>query len=117
MLLKNKILLGYLLIVAVFISITAILLYDLKWIRDINTETLITRKICKDINTVHYSIFELAMHGEYIIKWDDANLNEYRIKRLHVDSLLLTMKHYINNSVFNNQIDNICVSSQKLAHN
>ena len=61
--LQNKILLGYLLLVAVISSMTAILLHERKRMHEIEAETTEIRKIRKDINTVHRRITELATHG------------------------------------------------------
>lgn len=49
--LQNKILLGYLLLVAVISSMTAILLHERKRMHEIEAETTEIRKIRKDINT------------------------------------------------------------------
>lgn len=76
--LQNKILLGYLLLVAVISSMTAILLHERKRMHEIEAETTEIRKIRKDINTVHRRITELATHGESVItlhgmKWISGN--------------------------------------------
>ena len=65
--LQNKILLGYLLLVMVISSMTAILLHERKRMHEIGAETTEIRKIRKDINIVHRCITELATHGESVI--------------------------------------------------
>ena len=106
--LQNKILSGYLLLVVVISSMTAILLHERKRMHEIEAETTEIRKIHKDINTVHYHITELATHGESVITWNEMDFRQYRNRRLSVDSLLQVMKHYVGGFVHMEQIDTIC---------
>ena len=106
--LQNKILLGYLLLVAVISSMTAILLHERKRMHEIEAETTEIRKIRKDINTVHRRITELATHGESVITWNEADFRKYRNRRLSVDSLLQVMKQYVGGFVHTEQIDTLC---------
>lgn len=106
--LQNKILLGYLLLVAVISSMTAILLHERKRMHEIEAETTEVRKIRKDINTVHRRITELATHGESVITWNETDFRKYRNRRLSVDSLLQVMKQYVGDFVHTEQIDTLC---------
>ena len=106
--LQNKILLGYLLLVAVISSMTAILLHERKRMHEIEAETTEIRKIRKDINTVHRRITELATHGESVITWNETDFRKYRNRRLSVDSLLQVMKQYVGDFVHTEQIDTLC---------
>ena len=106
--LQNKILLGYLLLVAVISSMTAILLHERKRMHEIEAETTEIRKIRKDINTVHRRITELATHGESVITWNEMDFRKYRDQRLGVDSLLQVMKQYVGGFVHTEQIDTLC---------
>ena len=58
--LQNKILLGYLLLVMVISSMTAILLHERKRMHEIGAETTEIRKIRKDINIVHLSLIHIS---------------------------------------------------------
>lgn len=105
--LQNKILSGYLLLVVVISSMTAILLHERKRMHEIEAETTEIRKIHKDINTVHHHITELATHGESVITWNEMDFRQYRNCRLSVDSLLQVMKHYVAGFVHMEQMDTI----------
>lgn len=106
--LQNKILLGYLLLVMVISSMTAILLHERKRMHEIGAETTEIRKIRKDINIVHRCITELATHGESVITWNEMDFQKYRNLRQGVDSLLQVMKQYVGGFVHTEQIDTLC---------
>lgn len=105
--LQDKILLGYLILVAVIGSMTAILLHERKRMQEIEAETAKISKIRKDINTIHRRITELATHGESVIAWDETDCQEYKSRRLEVDSLLQVMKQNSDGSVCPEQIDTL----------
>ena len=106
--LQNKILSGYLLLVVVISSMTAILLHERKRMHEIEAETTEIRKIHKDINTVHRHVTELATHGESVITWNEMDFQQYRNRRLSVDSFLQAMKHYTGGFVNMEQMDTLC---------
>lgn len=61
---QHKILFGYVILMAVIGSMTAILLFDRARVREIEKESAEIRAVRLDINTVHRRITELATFGE-----------------------------------------------------
>lgn len=106
--LQNKILLGYLLLVAVISSMTAILLHERERMHEIEAETTEIRQIRKNINTAHRLITELATHGESVFTWNEMDFQEYETRRLGVDSLLQGMRHHAGGFILIEQIDTLC---------
>lgn len=107
--LQYKILLGYLVLMAVIGSMTAILFQEQSRMREIETETAEIRRIRKNINIVHRRITELATRGESVIAWDEIDYREYCGQRLHIDSLLQSMKQDCSSFVSAEQIDTLRV--------
>lgn len=90
--LQVKILIGYIILIAVIGSMTAILLHEQRRMQEIGEETVEIRHIRNDINTVHRRIMELAMFGESIVVWEETDYLAYRQIRLMTDSLLQALK-------------------------
>lgn len=105
--LKHKILLGYLAFAIFIVSTVAVLLHERKRLREIEIETKEIRNIRGKINNAHRCITELATRGETVITWNEANYEQYRDLRLHIDSLLLSMKQHCNSFVSSEQIDTL----------
>ena len=105
--LQQKILFGYLILVAVIGSMIAILLHERDRTREIEAESRDIREIAKNINKVHRYITELTTQGEGVLGWDDEDSRAYHSKRLDTDSLLQTLKPHCREYVQPNQIDTL----------
>lgn len=105
--LQFKILLGYLILLAVIISMTAILFCEQERVKEINTEMSKVRRVRGNINTVHLLIFELFTLGESIIAWNDSDLKRYKKKQEQVDVFLNGMKQDCLGFISSNQIDSL----------
>ena len=70
----------------------AILIHERKRIKKIEAESIEIRQVRSDINTVHRSITRLALLGEGIIRWEEADSISYHVLRLRTDSLLQALK-------------------------
>ena len=105
--LQIRILTGYIILIAVISSMTAILLHERQRIREIETGTTEIRSVRHNIHTAHRHITELATRGESVIAWEDSDYREYRQNRLHTDSLLQAMKGSCGNFVRPEQIDTL----------
>lgn len=115
--LQAKIFFGYTMLMAVIISMAAILLHERHRIKEIETEMTEIRRIRREIHTVHRHITELATRGESVIAWEDADYEEYHAHRLKTDSLLQAMKPLCKEYVRPQQIDTLCILlKEKEAH-
>ena len=93
--------------VAVIGSMTAILVYERQRIREIEAESAEIRQLHRDIYTVHRRITRLALLGEGVIGWDDADRLHYHAQRLRADSLLRTLKPRCTAYVHTARIDTL----------
>lgn len=89
---RYKILLGYFVLMAVIISMAAILFHERKRVCEIESEVTTIHQVRRDISAVHHQITILASYGESVIGWDEEDSRKYRERRLKVDSLLEQMK-------------------------
>ena len=104
---QHKILLGYVILMAVIGSMTAILLFDRARIREIEEESAEIRSVRWDINTVHRRITELATLGESVMAWDTTEYHLYHEKRMSVDTLLADLKQNCTGFVLPEQVDTL----------
>lgn len=99
-LLQHKIIFGYVILLAVIGSMIVILVHERHRIREIEAETENIRLVRSGINTAHRRITGLAILGEGMIGWNEADYMHYRYRRLQTDSLLNTLKvnfcEYVN---------------------
>ena len=86
---------------------TAILVYERQRIREIEAESAEIRQLHRDIYTVHRRITRLALLGEGVIGWDDADRLHYHAQRLRADSLLRTLKPRCTAYVHTARIDTL----------
>ena len=115
--LQHKIILGYVILMAVIGSMAAILLFDRARIKEIEEESTEIRSIRRNINTVHRHITRLATLGESVIGWEEADSTRYHALRLHTDSLLQALKPYCRDYVRPAQIDTLrTLLAEKEAH-
>ena len=88
-------------------SMAAILIHERKRIKKIEAESIEIRQVRSDINTVHRSITRLALLGEGIIRWEEADSISYHVLRLCTDSLLQALKFHCAAYVYPAQIDTL----------
>ena len=114
---RGKVLVGYLILVAVIASMAAILVHERKRIREIETESAEIRQVRCDINAAHRHITRLAILGESVIGWEGADCTRYRALRLRTDSLLQALKPRCATYVHASQIDTLrSLLSEKESH-
>lgn len=104
---QHKILFGYVILMAVIGSMTAILLFDRARIREIEKESAEIRAVRLDINTVHRRITELATLGESVMAWDTTEYRIYHEKRMSIDTLLADLKQSCTGFVLPEQVDTL----------
>ena len=107
--LRDKILFGYIILMAVIFGMAAILVHERERIREIETESTEIRQVRRDINTAHRHITRLALLGEGVIGWNDTDYRNYHNQRLHTDSLLQALKPHCMTYVHPEQIDTLCI--------
>lgn len=105
--LQYKILLGYLVLVAVIGSMVAIILYERERMREIETDTLEIWELRQNINTVHRHLAVLASWGESVVVWEESDYRKYRERRLRADSLLQILQQYEEDFVPAHKIDTL----------
>lgn len=105
--LQQKILTGYLVLVAVIGSMVAIILYEREQMRGIETETLEIWELRQSINTVHRHLAVLASWGESVVVWEESDYRKYRERRLRTDSLLQVLQQYEKDFVPAHKIDTL----------
>ena len=93
--------------VAVIISMAAILVHERQRVREIEAESAEIRQVRRDINAAHRRIMELAILGESVIGWEEADSTRYRTLRLRTDSLLQAMRTRCAAYVHTSQIDTL----------
>ena len=102
---------------AVIASMAAILVHERERVREIEAESAEIRQVRSDINSVHRHITRLAILGEGVIGWEDADSTRYRILRLRTDSLLQALKPHCTAYVLPLQIDTLrTLLAEKEAH-
>lgn len=92
---------------AVIASMAAIVVYERERIRKIEAESVEIRQVRRDINAVHRHITNLAILGESVIGWEEADSIRYHALRLCIDSLLQALKPHCRNYVRPAQIDTL----------
>ena len=117
MTIQHRILSGYIILMAVIASMAAILVHERERVREIEAESAEIRQVRSDINSVHRHITRLAILGEGVIGWEDADSTRYRILRLRTDSLLQALKPHCTAYVLPLQIDTLrTLLAEKEAH-
>ena len=105
--LRIRILFGYIILMAVIGSMAAILIYERQRMQEIELESIEIRNIRRNIETTHFYITGLAMSGESVIAWEEADYGSYHTNRLRIDSLLQAMKFRCTEYVHPEQIDTL----------
>ena len=117
MALKAKILIGNLISLAVISCMAIILLHERQRVSEIEKQSEEFRSIRRGINTVHRHITRLAILGESVMGWDEADSAYYHALRLRTDSLLQILKPQCAAYIHTAQIDTLRILlSEKEAH-
>ena len=114
---QHKILFGYLVLMAVIISMAAILFHERARLRELEADIVEIRQVRGELSEIHRNITVLASLGESVIAWEEEDYRAYQTRRLRVDSLLQVLKIRSDNMVDTNQIDTLRgLLSSKEAH-
>ena len=97
---------------AVIGCMVAILIHERQRMREIEADVSEIRKMRQCISVVQHHITKLAILGESVIDWEEVDYQNYRLERLHTDSLLQTIKPYCKDFVQQVQIDTLCFMLQ-----
>ena len=92
LLLQHRILLGYIILIAVIGSMAATMLHERGRVHKIELEATQIREANQTINAAHRHITILATLGESAITWDEEDFQKYQLRRQKVDSLLLFLQ-------------------------
>lgn len=105
LLLQHRILLGYIILIAVISSMAATMLHERSRAHKIEEEIIGVREANQTINAAHRHITVLATLGESAIIWDDEDYQKYQLRRQKVDSLLQILQRDYGEFISFNQID------------
>lgn len=105
--LQAKILFGYLVLMAVIISMAAILFHERARLRELEADIVEIRQVRGELSEIHRNITVLASLGESVIAWEEEDYRAYQTRRLRVDSLLQVLKIGSDNMVDTTQIDTL----------
>ena len=109
LLLQHRILLGYIILIAVIGTMAAILIYERAQFGALEKKTVEMQHIQRDINTAHRRIPTLSTYGESVIAWSVEDYEMYKTYRLRVDSLLQLLKSPCKEFVRPEQLDTLCL--------
>lgn len=105
LLLHHRILLGYIVLIAVIGSMAAIMFHERNRVHRIEEEITEIREANQTINVAHRHITVLATLGESAIAWYEEDYREYQLRRQKVDSLLQILQRDYGEFISSNQID------------
>ena len=115
--LRDKILFGYIILMAVILGMAAILVHERERIREIEAEFAEIQDVRRDINAAHRHITRLAILGESVIGWEEADSTRYHALHLRTDSMLQALKPRCATYVHASQIDTLrSLLSEKESH-
>lgn len=115
--LRDKILFGYIILMAVILGMAAILVHERERIREIEAESAEIQDVRRDINAAHRHITRLAILGESVIGWEEADSTRYHALHLRTDSMLQALKPRCATYVHASQIDTLrSLLSEKESH-
>ena len=89
------------------ISMIFILFHERECVKEIKAGAEIIRQMRLDISDAHRRITRLALLGEGIIGWDEADRRHYHVQRLRTDSLLQALQPQYTAYVHTAQIDTL----------
>jgi len=107
LLLQHRILLGYIILIAVIGTMAAIMFHERNRVQNIESEITEIQEANRTINTAHRHITVLATLGESAITWDEEDYRKYQVRRLRIDSLLQILQRDYEEFVPTRQIDTL----------
>lgn len=105
--LRNKVLVGYFILIVLIGFMASILIHERHRISEIDSQNSEVQQAIRDIHNVHRYITRLTMLGESVIDWHRTDCSHYRIQRLCTDSLLQALKFHCAAYVYPAQIDTL----------
>lgn len=106
-LLQYKILFGYILLMIIIGCMAAVLFHERHRIREIEEDANAIRLVRREINNIHRHITDLALSGESVMAWEQADYESYHEDRLNVDALLQNLQRSHGDFVLSEQIDTL----------
>lgn len=106
-LLQYKILFGYILLMIIIGCMAAVLFHERHRIRKIEEDANAIRLVRREINNIHRHITDLALSGESVMAWEQADYESYHEDRLDVDILLQNLQRSHGDFVLSDQIDTL----------
>lgn len=85
----------------------AVLFHERHRIREIEEDANAIRLVRREINNIHRHITDLALSGESVMAWEQADYESYHEDRLDVDTLLQTLQRSHGDFVLSAQIDTL----------
>lgn len=107
LLLHHKVVVGYLLLMAVIGCMVAIVLHERKRVAEIEHESVIIFLTQSNISTTHRYITVLATLGESVMMWNDEDYGIYHARRMKADSLLQVLREQSKEFVRAEQVDSL----------
>lgn len=107
LLLQHKILLGYIILIAVIGSMAATIFHERHRVLEIEKESLALYQTQRNINTAHCYVTILSTYGESAIAWDKDDCIAYHDRRLRTDSLLLILREQCKDFIHPTQMDTL----------
>lgn len=104
---QYKILFGYILLMIIIGCMAAVLFHERHRIRKIEEDASAIRLVRREINNIHRHITDLALSGELVMAWEQADYESYHKDRLDVDTLLQTLQRSHDDFVLSEQIDTL----------
>lgn len=106
-LLQYKILFGYILLMIIIGCMAAVLFHERHRIHEIEEDANAIRLVRREINNIHRHITDLALSGESVMAWEQADYESYHEDRLDVDILLQNLQRSHGDFVLSDQIDTL----------
>lgn len=106
-LLQYKILFGYILLMIIIGCMAAVLFHERHRMREIEEDANAIRLVRHEINNIHRHITDLALFGESVMAWEQADYESYHEDRLNVDALLQNLQRSHGDFVLSEQIDTL----------
>lgn len=111
--LQYKIVVGYILLMAIIGCMVAIVLHERKRVAEIEQESIAIFQTQRNISTAHRHITVLATFGESVITWTEEDCDLYRTRCQKADSLLQVLRKQCKEFVHPGQVDSLRI----LLHN
>lgn len=107
-LIHHRILLGYVILIAVIMGMAAIIFYERKRVRYIELEASeIKEDVYRTMEVAHWHITVLSTLGESVFMWERKDYQRYRMQRLKIDSLLQVLQRNHEEFIPTSKIDSL----------